>query len=70
LIRVPTLFVHGTSDPFGAAGELAAARALIRTRTSALHVDGGHDLGWTAKRGDEQLPERIVAAFLDLVGPS
>jgi hypothetical protein len=41
---------------------------LIRTRTAALQVDGGHDLGWTAKRGDEQLPERIVAAFLDLVG--
>lgn len=67
-IRVPTLFVHGSTDPFGAPDEVVAARLLIRTRTSALQVDGGHDLGWTAKRGDDQLPERIVAAFLDLVG--
>lgn len=67
-IRVPTLFVHGTSDPFGSPEELAAARALIPTRTSALEVHGGHDLGWTAKRGVNELPERIAAAFLDLVG--
>jgi uncharacterized protein len=67
-IRVPALFVHGTTDPFGTPDELAAARALIPARTSALQVSGGHDLGWTAKRGDRQLPERIAAAFLELVG--
>jgi len=65
-IRVPTLFVHGTTDPFGRPEELTAARALIPARTSALQVSGGHDLGWSAKRGDKQLPDRIVAAFLDL----
>jgi predicted alpha/beta-hydrolase family hydrolase len=67
-IRVPTLFVHGTTDPFGAPEELASARALIPTRSAALQVNGGHDLGWTAQRGDTQLPERIAAAFFDLVG--
>ena len=66
-IRVPTLFVHGTTDPFGTPAELAAARALISARTHALQVNGGHDLGWTARRGDTQLPGRIAAAFLDLV---
>jgi predicted alpha/beta-hydrolase family hydrolase len=68
-IRVPTLLVHGTTDAFGAPAELAAARALIPGRTSALEVNGGHDLGWSAKRGDTQLPQRIAAAFLDLVEP-
>ena len=67
-IRVPVLFVHGTTDPFATPAELAAARALIPARTSALDVNGGHDLGWSAKRGDRQLPERVAAAFLELVG--
>ena len=67
-IRVPTLFVHGGSDPFASPAELATARALIPARTSLLEVSGGHDLGWSARRGDKQVPERIVARFLDLVG--
>ena len=67
-IRVPTLFVHGTTDPFGSPAEIAAARALITAaRTSSLEVSGGHDLGWSAKRGDRDLPPRIAAAFLELV---
>ena len=67
-IRVPTLFVHGTTDPFGSLAELAVARALIaRARTSTLEVKGGHDLGWSSKRGDRGLPSSIAAAFLDLV---
>jgi uncharacterized protein len=66
-IRVPTLFVHGTTDPFGAPDELAAARALIPARTSALQVTGGHDLGWGRKPGKNELPERIATAFLALL---
>lgn len=66
-IRVPVLFVHGTIDPFAAPDELAAARGLIPARTAALEVNGGHDLGWSAKGGDKQLPERIAVSFLDLV---
>jgi hypothetical protein len=68
-IRVPTLFVHGTTDPFGTPEELAAARALISVRTRALQVNGGHDLGWARKRGDKQLPERIATQFLSLAEP-
>ncbi len=69
-IRVPTLFVHGATDAFASTAELAAARALIRVRTATLEINGGHDLGWSARRPDKQLPEKIAAAFLELVGPS
>jgi len=66
-LRVPTLFVHGATDPFATTAELAAARALIGVRTATLEINGGHDLGWSARRADKQIPERIVAAFLALL---
>jgi predicted alpha/beta-hydrolase family hydrolase len=66
-IRVPTLFVHGATDAFATAAELAAARALIRGRIATLEVDGGHDLGWPARRADPELPAKIAAAFIELV---
>jgi predicted alpha/beta-hydrolase family hydrolase len=68
-LYAPTLFVHGTTDPFGSPAELDKARALIPGRTALLQVNGGHDLGWSRKRGDATLPERIAEAFLDLTGP-
>jgi hypothetical protein len=68
-LRVPTLFVQGTADPFGSLAELDTARALIPGRTALLNVSGGHDLGWSRTRGDATLPDRIVAAFLELAGP-
>jgi len=67
-LRVPTLFVQGTADPFGSLAELDTARALIPGRTALLNVSGGHDLGWSQKRRDTTLPERIAAAFLELAG--
>jgi predicted alpha/beta-hydrolase family hydrolase len=68
-LRVPTLFVSGTSDPFGSLAELDKARGLIPGRTSLLKVNGGHDLGWSRKRADATLPARIAHAFLELAGP-
>jgi predicted alpha/beta-hydrolase family hydrolase len=65
-LRVPTLFVHGTTDPFGTPEELAKARALIAAQTAVLRVNGGHDLGWVRKRRDAEVPLRIAAAFLEL----
>jgi predicted alpha/beta-hydrolase family hydrolase len=65
-LRVPTLFVHGRTDPFGTSEELEAARALIPGSVRTLPVSGGHDLGWGARRRDTDLPERIATAFLDL----
>ena len=68
-LRMPTLFVHGTADPFGTLDELERARTLITSRTSVLPVSGGHDLGWGARRADAALPERIAEAFLALARP-
>jgi predicted alpha/beta-hydrolase family hydrolase len=68
-LRVPTLFVHGTVDPFGTPEELEQARALIPARTALLSVAHGHDLGWSGRRRDPTLPERISAALLELAGP-
>jgi len=69
-LRVPTLFVSGTADPFGSLAELDKARELIPGRTAMLAVSGGHDLGWSGKRRDATLPGRIAEAFLELAGPS
>ncbi len=68
-LRVPTLFVSGMADPFGSPAELEKARELIPGRTALLQVAGGHDLGWSRKRGDATLPGRITEAFLELAGP-
>jgi predicted alpha/beta-hydrolase family hydrolase len=65
---VPTLFVSGATDPFGTPAELEKARELIPGRTALVEVKGGHDLGWSKKRGDPALPGRIADAFLSLAG--
>ena len=66
-LQVPTLFVHGHTDPFATPEELESARALIPGRTSVLSTNGGHDLGWSKRRSGSDLPERIAAALIDLV---
>jgi uncharacterized protein len=45
-IDVPTVFTHGTSDPFGSIEELRAAAGLIPAATDLIEVTGArHDLG-------------------------
>ncbi|MGB8502686.1 alpha/beta family hydrolase [Mycobacterium sp.] len=45
-IAVPTVFTHGTSDPFGTIEELRAAAALIPAPTEIVEIRGArHDLG-------------------------
>jgi predicted alpha/beta-hydrolase family hydrolase len=45
-IAAPTVFTHGTSDPFGTVDELRAAAALIPAPTEVIEVTGArHDLG-------------------------
>jgi uncharacterized protein len=45
-IAVPTVFTHGTSDPFGTPAELRAAAALIAAPIEIVEVTGArHDLG-------------------------
>ncbi len=44
-IRVPTVFVHGTSDPFGSPGEVRDAAARIAAPTEVVEITGArHDL--------------------------
>ena len=45
-ITVPTVFTHGTSDPFGTPAELRDAAALISAPTEIVEITGArHDLG-------------------------
>lgn len=45
-IAVPTVFTHGTSDPFGTIDELRAAATLIPATTEVVEITGArHDLG-------------------------
>jgi hypothetical protein len=45
-ITVPTVFTHGTADPFGTIDELCRAAALIPASTEIVEVTGArHDLG-------------------------
>lgn len=45
-ITVPTVFTHGSSDPFGSIDELRAAAALIAAPTEIVEISGArHDLG-------------------------
>ncbi|BBY23036.1 alpha/beta hydrolase family protein [Mycobacterium stomatepiae] len=45
-IRVPTVFTHGTSDPFGTPAEVRDAAALIAAPTEVVEISGArHDLG-------------------------
>jgi predicted alpha/beta-hydrolase family hydrolase len=63
-IHVPTMFVHGTRDPFGTIEEIEAARKLIPAKTLLLPVEGaGHDLGFKGKSRREDLPRTILTAF-------
>ena len=63
-LRTPSLFVHGTRDPFGGIEEMKKALQLIPARNELMEVDGaGHDLGFKGKSRNDELPARIVAAF-------
>jgi len=63
-LRTPTLFVHGTRDPFGSIEELQRAIRMIPAKTRLLTVEGaGHDLGFKGKGKKEELPKQIVSEF-------
>ncbi len=65
-LRTPTVFVHGTRDPFGFIDELDEARGMMPGPTRLLAVrDAGHDLG--ACR-DAAFAEAAVAELLALLG--
>lgn len=64
-ITVPTVFTHGTADPFGTLDEIRPAAALIDAATEIVEVTGArHDLG--SKKLD--VPALAVDAALRLLG--
>jgi hypothetical protein len=68
-LRTPSLFVHGTRDPFGTIDEMKNALQLIPARHELLEVEGaGHDLQLAGKKPVPDLPAQIVAAFERLLG--
>lgn len=64
-ILVPTVFTHGTSDPFGSPEEVREAAALVAAPTQIVEIAGArHDLGSTTL----DVPGLAVAAALRLLG--
>jgi len=61
-LRAPTLFVHGTKDPFGSIEEMRAALALIPAQVQLVSIEGaGHDL---SRAG---VAQRVLEAFQKFV---
>ena len=68
-LRTPSLFVHGTRDPFGSIAEIQQALKMIPAKTKLLSVDGaGHDLGFKGKPKKQDLTVTVFAAFAEFVG--
>ena len=67
-LRTPTLFVHGTRDPFGSVEEVQRAIKMIPAKTKLLEVEGaGHDLGFKGKARPEGLPSQIFSEFRNII---
>jgi len=63
-LRTPSIFVHGTRDPFGTVEELELALKMIPAKTRLLAIDGaGHDLGFKGKAKKETLPKLVLDEF-------
>jgi len=68
-LRVPSLFVHGTRDPFGSIEGITKALQLIPAKTELMKVEGaGHDLGFKGKARAQELPASILAKFDEMFG--
>ena len=65
-LRTPSLFVHGTRDPFGSIEEMTKALQLIPAKTELMKVEGaGHDLGFKGKTEPKELPGQIALRTLE-----
>ncbi|MGA9355204.1 MAG: alpha/beta fold hydrolase [Terriglobales bacterium] len=68
-LNTPSLFVHGTRDPFGSVEEMKTALQLIPAKKEFLEVkDAGHDLGFSGKVQASTLPARVFARFDEFFG--
>ena len=67
-LRTPTLFVHGTRDPFGTIAELERAIKMIPAKTKLLPIEGaGHDLGFKGKTRNETQLGQVLKEFQALM---
>jgi len=66
-LRTPSLFVHGTRDPFGSIEEMTIALRLVPAKTEVMKVEGaGHDLGFKGKAQPQGLPASIASKFCEM----
>jgi len=66
-LRTPSLFVHGTRDPFGSVDEMTKALRLIPARTELMKVEGaGHELGFKGKTRALELPASVLVRFEEM----
>ncbi len=66
-LRTPSLFVHGTRDPFGSTEEITKALQLIPAKTELIEVEGaGHDLRLKGKTESLELTGRVVTRFKEI----
>ena len=67
-LRTPSLFVHGTRDPFGTIAELEQVLKMIPAKTKLVAVEGaGHDLGFKGKARSEDLPRLVLSEFAEFL---
>jgi hypothetical protein len=65
-LRTPSLFVHGTRDPFGSVEEMTKALQLIPAKIELMTLEGvGHDLGFKRKTEPKELPGKIALRSLE-----
>ena len=69
-LRAPSLFVHGTRDPFGSEEELTQATRAIPARKDFLFVGGaGHELkAGKAAEAATPLAQRVREKFAEFFG--
>ena len=61
-LMTPSLFVHGSRDPFGLLEELKPALELVSAKHDLLEIEGGgHDL--VGKKASTNFPADVVSAF-------
>ena len=65
-IRTPSLFVHGSDDPFATEDEMRAALKLVPAPTSLLEIPGaGPDLYGRGKKVRTDLPATLLEKFTE-----
>ncbi len=63
-LNTPAVFVHGARDPFASIAELENALRLIPAPAKVFPIEGaGHDLGFSGKKKNDELPTKILVAF-------